>query len=50
MQIAAIKLLVKKKNHPIISPEIIKAIDSPSTEEIKKKNLQKSLQNAMNIE
>lgn len=45
MQKSAIKSLVKKRKHEILSPLIITAIDNISKKEIAEKNLEKSLGN-----
>lgn len=49
MQKAAIKDLVKKKNHHIMTNEIVKALENKSKEEIMKSNLEKA-EEGMNIE
>lgn len=52
MQREGIKQLVKKKNHHLISPEIIKALDFRTKEDVIKNNLNKSFMNSfgMNVE
>jgi len=45
MQKEAIKILVKKKNHPLISPEILKALENKTKEDIIQGNLNKSFVN-----
>ena len=49
MQKSAIKDLVKKKNHHILTSEIIKVLENKSKEEIMKSNLEKA-EEEMNIE
>ncbi len=49
MQKEALKTLVKKKNHHLISSEILKAIDNKTKEEIIKQNLNKSFGGSKNI-
>ena len=52
MQREGIKQLVKKKNHHLISAEIIKALDFRTKEDVIKNNLNKSFMNSfgMNVE
>jgi len=48
MQKEALRQLVKKKHHHLISPEILKAIENLSKEQIISNNLNKSMLNSMN--
>lgn len=53
MQKAAVKSLVRKKKHEILTPLILNAIDNVSKEEIADQNIKKSLaqkQNEMILE